>query len=387
MRKVILGAIIFLYCLRIQPALASAPPVQISPVDNSSVSSKTLSWQVPDYETYPTNPYRVQVDESSDFADPAKDTNTSNTTYSPQISNGTWYWRIKAKDSSGVWSDWSSSWQFTLTDPPPTPEPTPTPTPIPSESPTPSPTASNTPEPTNTPTPSNEFSVASTPEVIDSNQAFSASITIRLASNPNTTFYLKGAFVKSGSSNYFGQTKVNGSWIKNSGSYSSQKQITTDSSGNFSGSLEFMVDPLDSGFTGTGEYLFKVARYSSSGSGPTWSNQANISINEVSEGGVEDDDMVSSPTPKATILPKSSSSTTKSASLADSLIDYQIASVAGIATPSASPLASVKAIKIAEDVKINYYLLVAGIFTLLIGGGSIIYILKKDWILERLKLK
>ena len=104
------------------------------------------------------------------------------------------------------------------------------------------------------------------------------SLDLNLSSNPITTFYLKGAFKKSESSNYFGHTKVGSSWIKNGSPYQDQYKITTDSSGKWSGIIEVQPDVLDSGYEGSGDYIFKVGRYTSSGSGPTWSNESNIKI-------------------------------------------------------------------------------------------------------------
>lgn len=140
------------------------------------------------------------------------------------------------------------------------------------------------------PSPSNSsstFSISSVPSEINSDQVFSASVNINLSSNPNSKFYLKGAFKKADSSNYFGLTKVGSSWISNGNSYSNQYQITTDSSGNWSGTLEIQPDVLDSGYDGSGDYLFKVGRYSDSGSGPTWSNEVSIKMNakEIESGG------------------------------------------------------------------------------------------------------
>lgn len=127
------------------------------------------------------------------------------------------------------------------------------------------------------------------------NSSDSLNISVQLSGqNGNSKFYLKPALTKSGSSNYFGLTKVGSSWIKNSQSYSDQLAITTDASGSWSVQIEFKVDPDDSGFTGTGEYILKVGRYSASGSGPTWSPELVVNITDN--------------TPRTTASPKASSS-------------------------------------------------------------------------------
>ena len=68
------------------------------------------------------------------------------------------------------------------------------------------------------------------------------------------------------------------SWIKNNIQFGDQYKITTDGSGNWSGSLEIQPDILDSGYEGAGDYIFKVARYTDSGS-LTWSNEVTIKLN------------------------------------------------------------------------------------------------------------
>ncbi len=307
---------------------ANPAPLQISPVNGSIVNSTKLEWLVPAYSLKATSPYRVQVSSSTDFTVPVKDTTTSNTFYSPQLSEGVWYWRILAKDINNIDSDWSSVMQFTystvvIPSPPPTPTPPPspsvtpsltptaTPTSLPSPSPialpsaqatptsTPNPTVTPTPVPTPTPTPTPTpaaFTITQVLTSINSTQSFSGLVTVVLPTQPNTTFYLKGAFYDDGSTNYFGQTKVNGNWIKNSGSYSSQYKIQTDSQGKWQGSIEFIPDPQDTGFDSSGDYSFKVGRYTSSGSGPTWSDSTTIYINEI----------LPDPSPSPSVFPSAS---------------------------------------------------------------------------------
>lgn len=65
------------------------------------------------------------------------------------------------------------------------------------------------------------------------------------------------------------------------------------------------MDPNDTGFTGTEEYLFKVARYTQEGSGPVWSNQATINIIHS-----EETDISSSTTTTSETLNSTSQNTT-----------------------------------------------------------------------------
>lgn len=328
---------------------AISPPVQISPNNNSQVSSSKLTWETPTYQLYPNNPYRIQVDDNSNFSSVYRDYNTKNTYYTPVLTDGIWYWKVKAKDSSGTWSDWSSVWSFTLV------KSTSTPTSTPSST-----TSSNP----------SSFTISNIPSQINSDQSLTTSVNLSLPSNPNTTFYLKGAFKKSDGSNYFGLTKVSGNWVKNGSSYSNQYPITTNSSGNWSGNLEAQPDSEDSGLTGSGDYIFKVARYTSSGSGPSWSNESNIEITKA----VGSNDLVVSeytPSPSANSANKSFVSQSKVLTKASSIpkAGYQIAAVAG-ATDSATPSI---AVSVKNQKKVNPFLL-AGIFLVFAGFGSLGYI-------------
>jgi len=179
------------------------------------------------------------------------------------VGNNLLIFRVRKVSGSTTTYD-SSSKTVSLASPPPTPTPTATPTPSSSSS---SSSSSST------------FSISNIPTEIDSDKSFST--TINLSLSANTKFYLKGAFKKVDNSNYFGQTKVSGNWVKNSSTYSDQFPITTDSSGNWSGIIDVQIDPFDSGYIGSGDYIFKFGRYSDSGSGPTWSDEQSIKINAV----------------------------------------------------------------------------------------------------------
>jgi len=70
--------------------------------------------------------------------------------------------------------------------------------------------------------------------------------------------YLKGAFFKDGSTNYFGFTKNGDSWIKNSVTATDQRQIEI---GNWDTNTIVRSDFNDSGYSGKGEYKFKLGFY------------------------------------------------------------------------------------------------------------------------------
>ncbi len=72
------------------------------------------------------------------------------------------------------------------------------------------------------------------------------------------TIYIKGAFYKDGSTNYFGYTKKDSQWIKNGETTTSQKSIVI---GSWDGKLDVKSDFSDSGYQGEGDYKFKVGFY------------------------------------------------------------------------------------------------------------------------------
>lgn len=351
-------------------AFATNPPSQISPTNNSQVSSSKLTWETPTYSLYSTNPYRVQVDDNSDFSSTYRDYNTKNTYYTPVLTAGIWFWRIKAKDSNGIWSDWSNTWAFTLatTSPAVAPTTTPASTPSPTSNPTLPPTSQST----------SSFSILNTPSQINSDQSFSVSINLSLSSSPNTSLYLKGAFKKADSSNYFGQTKISDSWVKNSSSYTNQYKIITDSSGNWSGSFEVKPDIDDSGFAGSGDYFFKVARYTDSGSGPSWSNEISVNIIVLQPSSEQDTDTLAQKNiSSVNSVPKNTPSTSSPQATSPSPhLVTKIASIAGAKIIASQSATSSTQITIKNQKQISLLVWI-GIILIIAGMSFLGYIYLK----------
>jgi hypothetical protein len=252
----------------VSPTFAAATPTITEPSSGAVVSdtSPKLSWTNSEPCTANGSCYLVEVDNSESFDSLEKSTYTNSTSYSPQgLTEGNWYWRVKAKDNTGAWSEFAQS-AFTISLSSQVP---------PSINQSPHPESSSTPLSQGGPS---NFSYSNSPSSIQANQSFTVTVNLALPSNPNSTFYIKSAFKKSESSNYFGQTKVGGGWVKNGASYSEQLKIQTDGNGIWNGAIEVMADNEDSGYTGTGSYIFKIGRYTQSGSGPTWSNESPITI-------------------------------------------------------------------------------------------------------------
>lgn len=233
----------------------------------------------------------------------------------------------------------------------------------------------STPTITNSPTPSqqtNSLSITNTPASVNSDQSFTVSVSLTDDSNKN--FYLKGAFKKNDSSNYFGFTKVNGSWVKNGSSYTNQLSITTDSSGNWSGGLEVESDSEDSGFTGSGDYIFKVAKYNSAGSGPSWSNESTVHINETKTTNNDAVAQGSSKNPTTSI--KITNTTEKpinktNYNLSSSILGQSTASTSQ-ATPLLEPIVEIKSEKHLSALPI-----IGGIFVL-VGTSSLVYLILRN---------
>lgn len=179
-------------------------------------------------------------------------------------------------------------------------------------------------------------------------------------------------------------TKVSGNWIKNGSSYSSQLSITTDSSGNWNNTVEIMPDSADAGFTGSGDYILKLGRYTDSGSGPVWSNEVNIKINQSENTQISTVESKTT-TSNKTLAPSPSSKTTipesvqkKSATLINNKKnDTKIASIAGVSSSSATEPSSPSA-EIAETNKkgANIFSILGGIL-ILTGITSLGFLLLK----------
>lgn len=263
--------------------------------------------------------------------------------------------------------------------PSPTPSTSSTPTPSPSPTPTPSSTPSSTASPTTSSKPAITFTLSSVPSNINSDQEFEVSVS---ASNldPNTIYYLKGAFQKGGSSNYFGKTQVSGNWIKNNQTYLSQYQITTDGSGGWNGKIKITPDEEDGGFTGSGSYIFKVGRYTKTGSGPSWSNEStvNITTSEKSQGATTNDEIAKSSPPQSTASIVNSGQTQKKKLLTLASASAELsASVAGIEANDQEEI-----IESYTNPRQNYYFY-SGVFILILG---ISYFLYKSGLLLKLVL-
>lgn len=129
---------------------------------------------------------------------------------------------------------------------------------------------------------------------------------------PGETIYIKAAFHKSGSDNYFGFTQKNSDWIKNSETTINQRSIII---GSWDQNLVSKSDFTDSGFQGNGEYLLKVGYYyltSGDNLSPVkWSTNS-LPVNLVQPTPTPTPTPIPTPVPTATPAPTSTTSPTQS---------------------------------------------------------------------------
>lgn len=121
------------------------------------------------------------------------------------------------------------------------------------------------------------FTISGTPQSVDENGSFTVNVNLAVSGQVGSTYYLRAAFSHPTSpTSYFGYTKNNaGSWYNGSPApidHTQFYQVTLDSNASWSGTIEVKPDPLSSNYKNTDDYIFKVGRYTTTGSGPTWSD-------------------------------------------------------------------------------------------------------------------
>jgi len=98
--------------------VAPIAPVLSTPSNGSTTNdyTPTLDWNDP------TLAYRYEliIDNNSDFSSPEiEQTNFSSSSYTISLNNaltnGLWYWKVRAKNIVNIWGDWSEVWNFTVT--------------------------------------------------------------------------------------------------------------------------------------------------------------------------------------------------------------------------------------------------------------------------------
>ncbi len=265
---------VFLFLFLLPQQVSASTPVLNNPENNSATTdtSPKLSWDKTSDCPITGNCYLIEVSKSTDFSELEKSTYTNNTYYSPTLSEGSWFWRVKAKDQNNNWSEYSEVRTLNINN-----EVKPSSSPIPTINPTQSPIPTPIAQGGNTEKEKQSFTISLDKNSIDSKEI--VEIQVKLNNfTPNSVYFIKPSFFKEGSTNYFGLLELNNSWIKNSVTATSQYKINTDFKGNWNGKINTKVDIEDSGFNGRGNYQLKVGRYTEAGSGLIWSNNVTISI-------------------------------------------------------------------------------------------------------------
>lgn len=123
------------------------------------------------------------------------------------------------------------------------------------------------------------ITISNVPSSIDQSQ--DVGIDVGLVCSGCGDSYLRGVFYPSGI-NYFGFTQNNfGSWISTTSDKTQYYKVGQSdlSQGNWNGTIQVKPDSSDSVYTGPGNYLFKVGRYTSAGdSSAEWSNEIAVAI-------------------------------------------------------------------------------------------------------------
>ncbi len=92
-------------------------PILASPADGASTNNSRPTFDWSDITDPSGITYRIQIDNNSNFSSPERDENNisnSNWTMDWDLSDNTYYWRVKAIDGLGNESAWSSTWSFTV---------------------------------------------------------------------------------------------------------------------------------------------------------------------------------------------------------------------------------------------------------------------------------
>ena len=115
------------------------------------------------------------------------------------------------------------------------------------------------------------FTFSGAPPTLNENDTFSVNVNLEINGSSGNIYYIKGIFSHSDTqTSYLGYTKNNnGDWISDEeGDKTKYYQITMDSNGQWNGSIEVKLDTQDSSFKGSGNYNFKIGRYTASGTSP-----------------------------------------------------------------------------------------------------------------------
>jgi len=229
---------------------------------------------------------------------------------------------------------------------------------------------------------------------------------LSLSGQNNKSYYLEGAFQKEGVNKYFGQTFNVSEWIKyTSADYTSVLKVTTDDNGVWSGQISVKVDISSPYYSGAGNYVLKIKRFTEAGNYSWSSNQVTIAVAAIETPSPQPSP---SPTPSPTPSPspkptkstiKNTASPSPSSSPSPSLlptpspspktqpkptpskINYKVpdlsGDVAGISTPSSSTPTYNETKTSPERIK-KLPIILGSVAVLLIISSAIIFLIKSN---------
>src|SRR5437868_8160664 len=124
-----------------------------------------------------------------------------------------------------------------------------------------------------------DFNITTDSTTITADNEILAHVTLNLQGQANKQYFLEAAIKKDGSSNYFGQTWNDNDWVKYSSSnFSNLKSITTDDQGKWGGDIRAKLDTSSNLFTGNGNYIFQLKRFTSAGSSSYSDNSVTLAV-------------------------------------------------------------------------------------------------------------
>lgn len=244
-----------------------------------------------------------------------------------------------------------------------------------------------------------EFNFTSSQTTITSNEEIETTVTLSLQGQGNKTYYLEGAFKQEDTTNYFGLTWNDSSWIPyTSSNFTNLKSITTDQAGGWNGAVKVKLDESSSLFSGSGTYILRMKRFTTGGS-PSWaSNDITLTVSTPatstpnptpsptptptpSAKKTTSQAATSAPNPTIPPTPKSSpsSASTKESSTQPKPQAKPDSKVASVAAAQASPTPT--NIEIKSQKQSNLFLIV-GLVLITAGIGLSIYIYLRNKILK-----
>ncbi|MBN1127095.1 MAG: hypothetical protein JXA82_18985, partial [Sedimentisphaerales bacterium] len=94
-------------------------PALLSPANGATVADLTPTFDWSDVAD--VSYYYLQVSDNAGFVGLQINTWTVGSAYTPTtaLESGTYYWRVKTRDTMNTWGDWSETWSVTLEGEPP----------------------------------------------------------------------------------------------------------------------------------------------------------------------------------------------------------------------------------------------------------------------------